>query len=67
MMSLEGDLVFTKRFVDCVKKPHSDRTPEVREVCVAGYLLSQVSGRCMAPDVYSLLPCDGGLYNYIIY
>ncbi|XP_064404349.1 rap guanine nucleotide exchange factor 6-like isoform X2 [Halichondria panicea] len=28
MMSLEGDLVFTKRFVDCVKKPHSDRTPE---------------------------------------
>ena len=46
MMSLEGDLVFTKRFVDCVKKPHSDRTPEVREVCVAGYRLSQVSGRC---------------------
>lgn len=28
-MSIEEDSVFTKRFIDCVKKPHAERADKV--------------------------------------
>lgn len=32
---MEEDNVFTKRFIDCVKKPHQERTEEVYNVSVS--------------------------------
>ena len=29
---MDEDIIFTKRFVDCIKKPHSERTEEVSEL-----------------------------------
>jgi hypothetical protein len=30
---MDEDLVFTKRFLDCVKKPHPERTEQVGVSC----------------------------------
>ena len=41
---MDEDLIFTKRFLDCVKKPHSERTEQVSAQCVCRASVSGVGG-----------------------